>query len=1468
MLRTNMRLREMKSNFDFLTIDMDTQTLYATAAEAEKLYTGEHYESALVAIRKVTENAAKMVVDFEYAKMRDHATFNDHLCEIRDRQFAPKLIIQNFYDIKKYGNDAAHNTTVHTKVETLSVLEKMFAILVWFNLTYIDENFKAGEFFEPVAEQMYQTAERKLIYIQTGDNSDGMWPAYAGAEKIGDATIEGYEYNLSPNSEDLRGIAERRINQYMTTSGAKHILQWAELAHSDQTNRWFRDHEVHEVLTRSNVQHADNLDGAEWFQTDLDTAKAAIKAVKEGRSALQAAQAEPETQIELRPEQKSAVEQTVKVFKKPSNKKMLWNAKMRFGKTLTALELIKEEKWQRVLIMTHRPVVSDSWFEDFGKMKMTDVGYQYGSKHKGEQLNLLSESDKPFIYFASIQDLRGSEIVGGKVGAKNELLFSIDWDLVIIDEAHEGTQTELAQNVIKAVSHDNTKLLTLSGTPFNLLDNYDDEQVYTWDYVMEQTAKIKWSLEKPDQPNPYESLPKVSMYTFEMKNKPQYADETKSFNFKEFFRVDENGMFVHENDVNGFLNEITKANKQTNYPFSTADFRNELRHTLWLLPGIKEAAALKTLMQKHPVFGREYQVINVVDNGDTADGSASKTDLERVRQAITDNPSETKTITLTVRKLTTGVNVKEWTAVMFLSNTNSAMQYLQAAFRAQTPFSDPKLGMKTNAYIFDFAPDRALTVMAESTSLNTKTGKLISVDQKQEMSKLLNFMPIIGNVGNGMKSYSVDNLLTQIKKVYAEKAVRSGFDDDSLYSDELLMLDNADVEAFKDLQQIVGSTKSEKIDNKVNVNNQGLTQEEYDTANRGEKKPKKLRSEEEQKAIDKKKELSNQRKTMISVLRGISIRIPMMIYGMPIDIGEDVDIDTFINNVDSQSWVEFMPKGVTKGKFKSFAKYYDADVFIEAGRIIRRKVKALDLLDPIQRAEGLATIFGSFKNPDKETVLTPWRVVNIHLGKTIGGLSFFDETYTDTTVDGVPANHWVKTDVTDSVFQDNVHILEINSKTGLYPLSAAISLYKLAFDKLNATQAGKFTVADQEELWQSILQKNIFVVAKTPMAKTITERTLAGYRGYKTNVAFVDGIVEAAKQSIDKAVKKVEESFNNMKFDVVIGNPPYQEAASGENTVGLPIYHHFYEMAFQLANKVTLITPARFLFNAGLTPSVWNMKMLNDNHFKVVYYDQDSSKIFPHTDIKGGVVITYHDYNAVFEPIRTFTSYSELHTIMLKAAPITPDESLASIIYTQTKFNLERLFEIHPEYKSIIGSNGLDRRFRNNIFDKIDSFTEKSKSTSDIKVLGLQKTKRVYKYIDKQFVDASHENLDSFKVLVPRSNGSGAIGEVLSTPLIGTPLIGYTQTFIGIGAFKTQEEAKSALKYVKSKFARTMLGILKITQDNNRDTWAKVPLQDFTANSDIDWTKSVTEIDQQLYEKYGLDDTEIQFIETHVKAMV
>ena len=255
------------------------------------------------------------------------------------------------------------------------------------------------------------------------------------------------------------------------------------------------------------------------------------------------------------------------------------------------------------------------------------------------------------------------------------------------------------------------------------------------------------------------------------------------------------------------------------------------------------------------------------------------------------------------------------------------------------------------------------------------------------------------------------------------------------------------------------------------------------------------------------------------------------------------------------------------------------------------------------------------------------------------------------------------------------------------------------------------------------------------------------------------------------------------------------------------------------------------------------------------------------TDMKGGVAISLRDANKDFGAIKIFTAYKELDSIRRKAAPNKLEDSLTNYIYIQNKFDLDALYEDHPEYRSVIGSKGMDKRFRNNIFEKISAFTEKPINNDDIKVIGLIKNKRVWRYIKRKYVDLTSENLFRYKVLIPRSNGSGALGEVLSTPLIGKPLIGYTQTFIGFGAFESKSEAEGAFKYIKSKFARAMLGILKITQDNNRATWAEVPMQDFTKNSDIDWSRSIPEIDQQLYKKYDLSPDEINFIETKVQAM-
>jgi hypothetical protein len=1074
--------------------------------------------------------------------------------------------------------------------------------------------------------------------------------------------------------------------------------------------------------------------------------------------------------------------------------------------------------------------------------------------------------------------LRGSELVGGKQGDKNRELFGNDWNLVIVDEAHEGTQTGLAQRVMEQVVGKNTKVLELSGTPFNIIDQYDEDQVFVWDYTMEQRAKRTWKFTHPEEKNPYAGLPAVQMYTFEMSR--QFKDarflsyDKKVFNFKEFFRVNENGEFVYEDYVRQFLRNITSPNDKNNYPFATKEFRNNLRHTLWILPGIKEANALERLLNEDPVFGMDYIVVNVVRNGDNESGLATDDEMKMVRDAIGPHPENTRTITLTVRKMTTGVTVKEWTGVLFLSNTNSAMQYLQAAFRAQTPYSSEGFGVKTNCYIFDFAPDRALTVMAEASRLNTGVGKLTTGEQRRKMDDLLNFLPIIGEHGQGMKPYDVDDLLTQIKRVYAEKAVRTGFDDDSIYSDAMLMLNDADVREFNDLKAIVGQTKAEKKKLKVDVNSQGLTENEYNMANKGKKKPKKKRTPKEEEAIRKLNELKKQRKTMISILRSVSIRIPMLIYGMDIDIDKDVNIKKFVNMVDDKSWVEFMPKGVTKELFKKFIKYYDPEVFIEAGRIIRRRVKALDSLDPMERVEKIAEIFSTFRNVDKETVLTPWRVVNMHMGKTLGGYSFYDDNYNNTTVEGKNAAHWVNTEYTDRIFKsdssqnNNVRILEINSKTGLYPLYATMSLYYREYLKMVNESAGKFSLEDERRIWQKILRENIFVVAKTKMAKTITQRTLAGYLDMDTNVEFVDNIVEDAKDNAEKEAGKIEGIFGGMKFDVVIGNPPYQAKSKGkQEKYAPPIYNEFMDLSYNLADIVTLITPARFLFDAGSTPKSWNRKMLDDEHFKVIYYEADSGKVFPRTEIKGGVAISLRDSNENFGSIGTFIAYDELKSIKKKVNIKEDSERLPNYIHVQNKFDLDSLYEDHPQYRKIIGSNGTDKRFRNNIFEKIDAFTEERKHETDIKVLGVINNKRVWRYIDRKYVDMDHENINKYKVLVPRSNGSGALGEVLSTPLIGEPLIGYTQTFIGIGAFDSYDEAEAALKYVKGRFARTMLGILKVTQDNNKATWNEVPMQDFTANSDIDWTKSIEDIDKQLYRKYNLSEEEIEFIETKVQAM-
>lgn len=352
--------------------------------------------------------------------------------------------------------------------------------------------------------------------------------------------------------------------------------------------------------------------------------------------------------------------------------------------------------------------------------------------------------------------------------------------------------------------------------------------------------------------------------------------------------------------------------------------------------------------------------------------------------------------------------------------------------------------------------------------------------------------------------------------------------------------------------------------------------------------------------------------------------------------------------------------------------------------------------------------------------------------------------------------------------------------------------------------------------------------------------------------------------------ERLSQGESPMKFDVVIGNPPYQEEGGARDE---PIYHYFIEESYKIGNKVLLITPARFLFNAGQTPKNWNNKMLNDEQVKVVKYWLKSNEVFSATDIKGGVAITYRDSENIFGKIGTFTVFETLNSIVQKVENRSDFSPFSEIVYPQGIYRFSnKFFEDFPEAEQLQGK-GTKNKIVSKSFTNFDFafFNNVENEDAYVKILGRSGTERTYKFIKKEYIDFP-EPFANYNIFVPEANGSGALGEVLSTPLIGEPLIGepligHTDTFLTIGNVTTEFEANALLKYIKSKFARALLGVLKITQHNSRSTWAKVPLQDFTSSSDIDWSQSVAEIDAQLYKKYGLSQEEIDFIESKVREM-
>ncbi|MBQ3941293.1 MAG: Eco57I restriction-modification methylase domain-containing protein [Bacteroidales bacterium] len=1345
--------------------------------------------------------------------------------------------------------------------------------------------------------QYYSSLNATLVYIFAINDE-----AHRGCLKIGETTLdEATDGSLQPNSKALNAAARKRIDQYTKTAGISYQLLHTELTMSIHNGKFtnFNDKEVHNILLRSGVKRhsfSQKRQGTEWFECSLDTALKAIQAAKEKRSAIDPSDVrEYEEPIVFRPEQQLAIDKTVTKFSRPGAV-MLWNAKMRFGKTLSALQVVKERQFHRTIIITHRPVVDKGWFEDFGKIFSFLDGYRYGSREKGYKFEELERAAKKdpgshYVYFASMQDLRGAQLAGGKFD-KNAGIFKADYDLLIVDEAHEGTQTQLGQNVIKLLTKEKTCVLNLSGTPFNLLEDYREDEIYTWDYVMEQKAKAEWDRNHFGDPNPYAGLPKLNIFTFDLgKALGGFDDiEDAAFNFTEFFRTwtgdpekdhrqmpeGMEGRFVHEEHVKSFIDLIVKYDETSNYPFSTEEFRGSFRHTLWMLPGVRQARALSALLQQHRIFG-QFQIVNVAGDGD--EEVENDDALNLVEKAMGNNPEDTRTITLSCGKLTTGVTVRPWTAVMMLagSHNTDAKAYMQTIFRVQSPYTTKDGRRKENCYVFDFAPDRTLKVLAEAAKVGDRARSTATEGERVKLGEFLNFCPVIGYNGTRMESFNVERMLEQLKRAYISRVTKNGCDDPRLYNQEMLRkLDEEALARFKDLHAIIGQTKANHTSTDVDMAKTGLTNEQYKELERIKKKPKRELTEEDRRRIEEAKEKKKNADAAISILRGISIRLPLLMYGAELkDEGQDITLENFADLIDRQSWEEFMPRGVTKELFKEFAPYYDPDMFRAVGRNYRDLVRSADKLAPMERTREVARIFSYFRNPDKETVLTPWRVVNMHIGDCIGGRVFYD---TDMQTELLKPRFVDHGEVTEKVFKDpDTRILEINSKTGLYPLYMAYSVFA---EKLQAYRDSHMLATDvpietQNEIWDEVLRDNIFVICKTEMAKSITKRTLRGFRKAKVNARYFEDLVNKITNQPDLFLMKVHNGINywnnkelesDMKFSAVVGNPPYQVVVEGSNRSN-SLYHLFIEIACKLDPVyVSMISPSRWMLRGAQSiPDSWIDKMLSCNHFIQIDDFIDASDCFSGVEIKGGV--SYFLYSNSYNGkccyrLHNHDSLSENNLYLNEGGlGIVIRDGKASAILKKVQHVEGNHYDSFDSLVSSQAFFGQDKTLNSNW----TGFELEKSSTASIKCyLNKRLSSCGYGWMREEDVQKERASIYVNKVYISEAYGAG---EGFPHQILGVPFYGEsgsvcskTYLVIGFDAQRhqfTKEQCFSIISYIKTKFFRFLVYIKKNTQHATRDVYSLVPVQD--------WSKPWT--DAELYKKYHLTQDEIDYIESMIKPM-
>lgn len=1159
-----------------------------------------------------------------------------------------------------------------------------------------------------------------------------------------------------------------------------------------------------------------------------------------------------EERYPLRPNQQKTVEN----FREAINKgrtNLLMYAVMRFGKSFTSMCCAVEMDAKLVVVVSAKADVKEEWKKTV-ESHIKFEGYCFlDSDALLTSDTIIAEKQKAnekIVLFLTLQDLQGNEIK-----TKHKEVFENEIDLLLIDETHFGARAAEYGKVLKEDNlnareirselklNDNTlddleitnkvfnaKIrIHLSGTPYRILMNgefTDDDIIAFYQFTNIAEDQEQWDLENINKDevkewdNPYYGFPQMIRFAFNPnESSRKKMEELKkngiTYAFSELFRPQSitkdrktnlHTKFVHEAEIIDLLKVIDGSETDDNLlSFLDYDKIKEgkmCRHIVCVLPYRASCDALEELIKSNKFKHlTNYKIINISG----VENERNYKDTQSVQAKIKECESEdVKTITLTVNRMLTGSTVPEWDTMLYLKDTASPQEYDQAIFRLQNQYVKVFKEPNGDVVKFNMKPQTLLVDFNPNRMFQMQEHKsqIYNVNTESNGNSKLE-----ERIRKELKISPIvvlnNNKMVQIEPADILDAVRQ-------YSSSRSVFDEATTISIDYSLLDIESIKAE-IDRQGKIGSrQGL---EIPPA-KGEGKEIDIDdstddNEDENEGSPKSKaksdEVENDYKGQFAMYYARMLFFAFLTDSRVLSLQEI--ISQIRDNADNLRIASNL--SLDKTILKLFQEHLNPFTLSELDYKIHN-INSLandTAISPIERA---SNAMKKFSRLSESEIVTP-------------------EVVTNMMIDALPEN---------SINKDT-QILDIASKQGEF----VYAVYK----KFGKDVANNFYSIPTSKIAYEFTRK-VYNLLELDMK--LIEENYTSYDLIKEN-----DLIEADTIKINNKI---------MKFDVIVGNPPYQDN-NNENNRDNPIYQYFYDLAEKTASKYCLITPARFLFNVGQTSKVWNKKMLSDNHIKVKHYEQNSANIFPNTDIKGGVAILYRDKQKYFGEIGTFTSYKEL-SLILKKVMNNNFKSISNIIYLTTSYRFtNKIFEDYLKIKNTINN---DIVLRTNIFDKIPQvFSDKKLNSKQIQIYGRQDNQRVYKYINSSYIQDGG-NLKGYKIFIPKANGSGAIGEVLSKPIIGEPAIGHTQTFISIGNFDNKPEVENCLKYIKSKFARTMLGIKKITQDNTtKEVWSKIPLQDFTNNSDIDWNKSIEEIDQQLYAKYKLTKEEIEFIEKMVKPM-